>query len=140
MAKDEANQAASQPVTRDPEEVTANDATMTIYGKTLGELIDGAFGDIDAAKAETAASNAKVEELQKQLIQKSAEVESLKAAVVQPTAARIVKLDDGSIRLPVVVPVDAATPLLSWAQEAGEDPLKYIQNCLNEALLAYTSS
>ena len=49
-------------------------------------------------------------------------------------------LEDGSLRLPVTLPKDAATPLLSWAHDAGEEAQGYIEKILSEAMLAYTNS
>jgi hypothetical protein len=40
----------------------------------------------------------------------------------------------------VTLDVDEATPLLSWADGAGEDPAEYIAKQIKDALVAVTSS
>ena len=49
-------------------------------------------------------------------------------------------LPGGGIRLGVTLDVDEATPLLSWADSAGEDPAEYIAKQIKDALVAVTSS
>ena len=55
-------------------------------------------------------------------------------------SAGLQRLANGGLRVMVEVDVDTATPLLSWAESAGEDPVTYIQRQVSDALVAVTSS
>lgn len=63
-----------------------------------------------------------------------------KVAMGQGMAKGLERLEGGGLRLPVTLDVDEATPLLSWAHDAGEDPLTYIARQIKDALVSVTSS
>lgn len=64
--------------------------------------------------------------------------------VAESNVPEMQRLSDGGLRLMVTVPVDQATPLLSWAADAGcatpEAIQEYVQKQLEEALIAVVSS
>lgn len=131
------------------------DDTPTIYGLTLGEIV----ADRDGLWKQLLEAKQSIEDKNSALLQQSERIEALEKQVadaqkrpVAPSAekeraldtpaplAPLQRLKDGSVRLMVTVPADAAEPLLSWAEIAGEDPTTYIQKNVEEALLAFTSS
>jgi hypothetical protein len=130
--------------------------TMTIAGITFGEFSQKA-GDQLADLREQAKVNdatiaelkAKVETLTAESAAKSATIADLNtdlaiARIVAEDAKKLAggfqKLPDGSVRLVVTLDVDEATPLLSWAEGAGEEPGPYIATQIKDALVAVTSS
>jgi len=131
-----------QPV----EEFVANVDTMTVAGVTLGALIEKAQSEIEeltsqvgvlaadnAAKAKTIA-DLNTDLAVARLVAKDAKT------VASAMPAGIQRTPDGGLRLMIRLDVDEATPLLSWADSAGEDPAEYIAKTLKDALVAVTCS
>ena len=146
-----------QETTAPAGEQVATEETMTFMGMTLGELIS----QMRALVAEgTARANAKDETLglRDREIQSlhglvSAKNDKIAELTADLGAARLVakeakggipvgieRLPGGGIRLGVELDVDTATPYLSQAESAGEDPAVYIKRALEEAILAYSAS
>lgn len=159
MAKTQGNQ-SSQPAQKP---VAVPDSAMTEYGMTVGDIVkdrDAVYAQREAYQkqaadltAEVAQLNGSITEKIRQLIAQSERIEKLEAAAKTAPAAPVTpeptqriassgleRLKDGSLRVVVTVPVDQATPLLSWAEGAGEDPQRFIQTQVEEALIAYTSA
>ena len=146
------------------EPIIAQDDTMTASGLTVGQMVEAAKmdkqrlqGELDARDAtiqglnETvSAKNAKIDELVEYSKKKNAEIGELKidlgvARLAKDSAkagipAGLERLPGGGIRLAVTLDVDEATPLLSWAEGAQEDPATYIAAQIKDALVAVTSS
>jgi hypothetical protein len=90
---------------------------------------------------ETAAKRAgeRIAELTKRA--EAAEAQAGALAVRATTAMPAMeRMPDGSLRLMVTVPEEQAIPLLSWAEGAQAEPQAYIQQQLEEALVAVVSS
>jgi hypothetical protein len=125
------------------------------------EVIGARNREIAALHKTVAEKNAKVEELATATTTKDTDLAAKEAALKEAThklkqvseklalvqtAAKasipktLERLDGGGIRLAVTLDTDTATPLLSWAADAGEDPAEYIAKTLADALVAVTSS
>jgi hypothetical protein len=147
MAKS-SNEAQTSPAPEQP--VVVGDEAMTVYGMTVGELISTTQQDVDrllgqikdgvetiaARDAEILRLTAALDEAKKPKVFTDAEVQ----AAVKLGPQGLKKLPNGDISVRVTVPEEAALPLLSWADSAGEDAEMYIQKTLAEALVAYTCS
>jgi hypothetical protein len=145
--------------------VIADNDTMTIYGQTMGEIIElkdtvinrkhdeiiTLRAQIDELSGRVTAKEAKIAELVEYSQKKNTEIGDLKKdlgvarmAVQQAKAStipqKLERLAGGGIRLAVTLDVDEAAPLLSWSDSAGEDPATYIAAQIKDALLAVTSS
>ena len=113
-------------------------------------IIDGQNQTVAALNETVTAKNAKIDELVETITAKNAEIGSLKmdlgvARMLKDQARSgiplgLERLPDGGVRLGITLDVDTATPLLSWAEGAGEDPAAYIAAQAQDALVAVTSS
>lgn len=148
-------------------ELMAGEDTMTVYGMTVRQIVDGGAKDAERYAAGIQAKDQLIGELNETISAKNAEInerdetinahldtiENLKLdlgasrlAVQQAKTAApapmqsMQRLPNGGVRVLVTLDQDTAVPLLSQAEQAGEDPAKYIATQLGEALLAYTSS
>ena len=118
--------------------------------KSLRETIESLNQTVTALNETVTAKNAKIDELVEYSKAKNIEISSLKmdlgvARMLKDQArtgipAGMERLPDGGVRLGITIDVDTATPLLSWADGAGEDPATYIAAQVQDALVAVTSS
>ena len=128
-----------------PQEVIAGEHTMTIYGMTVGGIVEDARVSLEAKDAIIKTKDEEIERLNcdvnaaKRQPRHFTDAEIAKA-VGQGGEVGLKKLPDGSVSLRVRVPEEAALPLLSWAENAGTPAEIYIQDQLEAALLAYTMS
>jgi hypothetical protein len=153
----EAGEAQAQPF-------IAQRDTMTVYGQTVDEIITGMREDVQRFKEEAEAAGATIIALNETITAKNAKIdelveyskkknETISELRIDLGVARMLKyqgkagipvglerLPGGGIRLGVTLDVDEATPLLSWADGAGEDPAEYIAKQVKDALVAVTSS
>ena len=137
----------------------ADDNTMTVYGQTVGEIVTTMQIDVDRITGESTAKDKTIAKLQQELAEAIAAntrhantirdfgVELAVAKLVATDAKKVAQhernfqvLPEGGIRLVVNLDVDESTPLLSWADSAGEDPGTYIARQIKDALVAVTSS
>lgn len=134
------------------EEQVVSDDSMTQYGFTVGQLVQNAQTEIKQVRDEAAGVQRKLDQANETITKLTAALEAAKtkpsftdeeiaAAVKSIRPERGIRtMPDGSIILPQVrVNVDSASQLLSWAQDAGEDPVAYISKAIDEGLLLYTS-
>ncbi len=147
MAKS-SNEAQASPAPEQP--VVVGDEAMTVYGMTVGKLMSTTQQDVDRLlgqikdgvdtiaerDAEILRLTTALDEAKKPKVFTDAEVQ----AAVKLGPQGLKKLPNGDISVRVTVPEEAALPLLSWADSAGENPAMYIQKTLAEALVAYTCS
>ena len=119
---------------QDQKPLIADRDTMTIYEMTVGDIIDGARMDIDRIEKQ---GKDRIAELEVEL---AAAKKELASASLRIGPAGMKRLSDGSLSLRIIVPVDAAEPLLSQADSAQENPEVFIQKAVEEGLLAYTMS
>ena len=153
----EAGEAQAQPF-------IAQRDTMTVYGQTVDEIIAGMREDVQRFKEEAEAAGATIIALNETITAKNAKIdelveyskkknETISELRIDLGVARMLKdqakagipvglerLPGGGIRLPVTLDVDTATPYLSQAESAGEDPAVYIQRMVEEAVLAFAAS
>lgn len=122
---------------QDQKPLIATRDTMTEYEMTVGQIIDGAREDIDRILGEKAEFKAKAESLDAELARVKKELASANMRLV---TAGMKRTADGGVSLRIVVPVDMATPLLSQADEAQEDPEVYVQKAVEASLQAYAMS
>jgi hypothetical protein len=138
--------------------LVADNSTMTIYGQTMGEIMDLKDSVINRKHEETVVLQAQVDELTGKIAAKDAKITELveyskqknmdlgvaRMALQQAKAStipqRLERLAGGGIRLAVSLDIDESAPLLSWADSAGEDPAEYISRQIKDALVAVTSS
>lgn len=138
--------------------LVADNNTMTIYGQTMGEIMDLKDSVINRKHDETVVLQAQVDELTGKVAAKDAKIAelveysqkknadlgiarmALQESKVSTIPQKLERLAGGGIRLAVTLDVDSAEPFLSQAEAAGEDPASYIQRQLEEALLAFASS
>jgi len=138
--------------------LVADNSTMTIYGQTMGEIMDLKDSVINRKHDETVVLQAQVDELTGKIAAKDAKIAelveysqkknadlgiarmALQESKVSTIPQKLERLAGGGIRLAVTLDVDEATPLLSWAESAGEDPAIYIAAQVKDALVAVTSS
>lgn len=123
----------------------ADDTVQTIYGMTLGEIMQDATVNITRLTDEGTAKDTEIARL-------TAELNELKHKPKQFTDAEIAKavggtgpfglkkLANGAFSLRVTVPEEVAIPLTSQADSAGEPVELFVQKTLEEALLVYTMS
>jgi hypothetical protein len=146
MAKNQAQEAA--PPAEEQKPLVADENTQTIYGVTVAEIIAQGVEERERLAKEIADRDTCIEGKNAEIAALTTELDTVKQdkiagemliGVLRPFRT-LTMLENGSIRLPVTVPVDAATPLLSWAADAKEDPQEYIEKVLSDALMAYTSS
>ncbi len=123
----------------------ADDTVHTVYGMTLGEIMQDATVNITRLTDESTAKDTEIARLTAELAEAVkakprvfTDAEIQQAMKADPEGLK--KLPDGSISVRVIVPEEAALPLLSWAESAGEAAEMYIQKTLAEALVAYTAS
>lgn len=135
-----------------PQPFIADDSTMTVYDRTLGEIIEGVKGDVLKINADHAAelekkqsvifnlhmdvgvANSTIDRLTKEL---QAEKDKFSHAA---WGDRMKKDGNGGLSLRLVVPIEIAQPFLSQAEGANEDPETFIRRQIDEALLAYSMS
>jgi len=128
-----------------PQEVIAGEHTMTIYGMTVGGIVEDARVSIEAKDEIIKTKDEEIERLNcevnaaKRQPRHFTDAEIAKA-VGQGGEVGLKKLPDGSVSLRVRVPEEVALPLLSQAESAGEPAEIFIQKQVDEALLAYTCS
>ena len=142
-----------------PEFIAQGD-TMTGYGLTVDQIVEAAreneqkiqqaASEKEAGLSETiAARNREIESLQNTIREKNKTMESLTmdlgvarmlAKQAKASGSGFERLADGGLRVLVNLDVDEATPLLSWAEGANEDPATYIAAQIRDALVAVTSS
>jgi hypothetical protein len=118
--------------------------------KSLRETIESLNQTVTALNETVTAKNARIDELVEYSKAKSIEISSLKmdlgvARMLKDQErtgipAGLERLPDGGIRLGVTLDVDTATPYLSQAESAGEDPAVYVQRMVEEAVLAFAAS
>lgn len=133
-----------ETLARQPEPLVADEETMTVYGQTLGELMGAAKQKIltlesaaDSRELVIGEKVARIGELEQCVTTLEGQVTGGKIVIAdlrQKTGLQ--RLPTGSIQLLVTLDVDAATPLLAQADQAGEDPEVYIQRQVADALLA----
>lgn len=130
----------------------ADEKTVTIYGMTVGELVRQGQKDIQAVKDQVAQREGVIVEKDKVIAQLKADLEAAKKrpeytdeqvrrgllAIAQDRGMQT--LPDGSVRLMVTVPSEAAQAFKDWAESAGEPAATYIGRQVEEALLAYSMS
>ena len=153
----EAGEAQAQPF-------IAQRDTMTVYGQTVDEIITGMREDVQRFKEEAEAAGATIIALNETITAKNAKIdelveyskkknETISELRIDLGVARMLRdqaksgipvglerLPGGGIRLAVTLDVDTATPYLSQAESAGEDPAVYIQRMVEEAVLAFAAS
>jgi hypothetical protein len=153
----EAGEAQAQPF-------IAQRDTMTVYGQTVDEIITGMREDVQRFKEEAEAAGATIIALNETITAKNTKIdelveyskkknETISELRIDLGVARMLKdqgkagipvglerLPGGGIRLGVTLDVDTATPYLSQAESAGEDPAVYIQRMVEEAVLAFAAS
>lgn len=130
----------------------ADENSITIYGLTVGELVRQSQKDLQAVKDQVSQRDTLIVEKDKHIKELERRVEQAKArpeysddqvkrAMLLIASERGMQtLPDGSVRLTVTVPADAAATFKAWAEGAGEDPASYIGRQVEEALLAYSMS
>lgn len=139
--KDEINrhtvemQAKDETIAGRNREIVALHKTITAKNGKIDELIDAQ----KPADSALALAEAKVVELAAQ-VKELTEKLALAKMAVKSAPKGLERLEGGGLRLPVTLDVDEATPLLSWAHDAGEDPLTYIARQIKDALVSVTSS
>ncbi len=138
-------------------EQVATEETMTFVGMTLGELISQMKALVVEEKARADAKDETLglrdREIQSLHGLVSAKNDKIAELTADLGAARLVakeakggipvgleRLPGGGIRLGVELDADEATPLLSWADSAGEDPATYVARQVHDALVAVTQS
>ena len=130
-------------------ELQAKDETITARNREIKALHETIAAKNEAiAQGEIALNNDNVALMaaEAKIVGLVAEVKTLNeklafarmAAVSAPKGVE--RTESGGIRLAVTLDVDEATPLLSWAESAGEDPAEYIARQVHDALVAVTSS
>jgi hypothetical protein len=130
----------------------------TIYGQTMGEIMDLKDSVINRKHDETVVLQAQVDELAGKVAAKDAKIAelveysqkknadlgiarmALQESKVSTIPQKLERLAGGGIRLAVTLDIDESAPLLSWADSAGEDPAEYISRQIKDALVAVTSS
>ena len=105
--------------------LVAHEDTPTIYGRTLGQLVADLKRENDQAVMRAV-------EAEESLAKAAVKIAALKA-----NGGGFEKLPDGGVKFVLVLDVDQATPLLSWAEGAEEDPATYIPRQVAEALQAF---
>ena len=118
--------------------------------KSLRETIESLNQTVTALNETINAKNAKIDELVEYSKAKNIEISSLKmdlgvARMLKDQARTgipvgLERLPDGGVRLGITLDVDTATPYLSQAECAGEDPVVYIQRMVEESVLAFSAS
>ena len=132
-----------------PQALIADENTMTIWGETVGTILGNNKVAFEEIQNEIKTQKAAVEDLKATIEGKDTEIGMLVAqlsqakermAFLQMAPPTFAKLPDGSIRFQVTLDVDAATPLLSQAEGAQEDPATYISKLVGESIIAYACS
>ena len=115
--------------------------------ETVSALLDSAIGEKPSESApETIDPSAKAPSATRALETSPAPLPAPLAVPVSgsltlpPRRAGIVEHLDGSFSLDVVIPVEQAEMLRSWASQAGEPLEKYVNEMVMQALLAFCSS
>jgi type II secretory pathway component PulM len=117
-----------------------------LYALMIDPLADGkmnpekAFAEIKAAAEESRQKLADAQGLEAQVKTLTDKLALQKVAMGNAMPKGLERLADGGIRLPVTVDKDMAEPLLSWANDAGEEPEAYIGKVLADALVSVVSS
>jgi hypothetical protein len=145
MAKNQGQETAPAPASQP---LIADENTMTVYGVNLGEIIAQNSQEMERLGNEISNRDMAIAAKNTEIVSLTAALDTARqdkiAGEILITALRpyrtLTMLENGSIRLPVTVPVDAATPLLSWAADAKEDAQEYISKLVEDALMAYASS
>ena len=110
-------------------------AELVEYGKSKNVALQELTAADAAKAAQIAELGPKVDSLTKDL-----GMARMTAKATAGTSRGIERLPGGGIRLAVTLDEDSATPFLSQAECAGEDPAVFIQRQLEEALLAFAAS
>lgn len=130
-------------------ELQAKDETITSRNREIKALHETIAAKNEAiAQGETALNNTNfaLTAAESKVTELAVEAKTLneKLAFARMAAAKapkgVERTESGGIRLMVTLDVDEATPLLSWAESADEDPAEYITRQVHDALVAVTSS
>lgn len=116
-------------VTEQLEEISNLGKTVTELNKTLDlrqNRIEELEAEVKLRTEEAVAAKAKIEKLA-----------LVKAA---GPAGAFQRLPNGSARVMVTLDSDTITPMLEWAQGAGREPGEYIQEQIQDAIIAVTLS
>jgi len=129
-------QAKDETIKAREREISSLHGTITSKNGKIDELIDAQ----KPANETLAVAEAKVVELGAQVKTLTDKLALQKVAMGNAMPKGLERLADGGIRLPVTVDKDMAEPLLSWANDAGEEPEAYIGKVLADALVSVVSS
>lgn len=136
-------------ISRQTVELQAKDETIAAREREISSLhgtitskngkIDGLIDAWRLTNETLAAAEAKVVELGSQVKELTEKLALVKMAG-KSMPKGLERLEGGGLRLPVTLDVDEATPLLSWAADAGEDPAEYVAKIIKDALVSVVSS
>jgi hypothetical protein len=139
----------NQQTQEQPQPLIADENTMTVWGETVGTALGNNRVAFEGLQNELKAEKAKVSDLEATIEGKDTEIEMLagqlkaakeRAALLAIAPVAFQKKADGSISFQVTLDADAAMPLLSQAEGAGEDPATYISKLVGESIIAYACS